>query len=126
MKKWIIWLGGALLGLALLILGRDGRALKRTENARDEDLQGRIGDNLQSAEKSSKKAQKQRENAKLAADKVKQVLEARSEQDPDMAHLLSDWKSRRVRERSDTGANVAKPGTRKRKRAKTARKTRSS
>jgi hypothetical protein len=32
-KKWILWLGGALLAVALAILGRDARTVRRLERA---------------------------------------------------------------------------------------------
>jgi hypothetical protein len=97
MKRWIIWLGGALLAVALAILGRDGRQLKRVESKRDEELASRTKSGMVKAEKLKKKADAHKASAKLAAEKTKAILEARDEKDPPMADLLSDWQSKRVR-----------------------------
>jgi hypothetical protein len=80
------------------MLGRDGRQLKRVEAQRDEALAADITDGLGKASKLKKKADKHKANAKLAAEKTKAILEARSEKDQPMDDLLSDWKSKRVRE----------------------------
>lgn len=98
MRKWIIGLGGLLLGLALLILGRDGRQLKKVEAQRDDELAKGIDVGITKANRLKKKADKHSTNAKLAADKTAAVLEARGEKDHDMDDLLSDWKSKRVRQ----------------------------
>ena len=51
MKKWIIGLGTFLLAVALAILGRDGRQLKRVEARRDEELASRTKAGQLKAEK---------------------------------------------------------------------------
>lgn len=98
MKKWLLALGGFLLVMGLAILGRDGRQLKRVEAKRDQELATRTKAGMAKAEKLKKKADTHNANAKLAAEKTKAILEARSETDPPMDDLLSDWKSKRVRQ----------------------------
>ena len=100
MKKWIIGLGALLLAVALAILGRDGRQLKRVEARRDHELASRTKSSQVKADKLNKKAEKHKAAAKDAADRTTAILEARSEQDPDMDDLLSAWQSRRVRKQS--------------------------
>jgi hypothetical protein len=97
-KRWIIGFGGLLLVAALAILGRDGRQLKRVEAKRDNELAGRTKAGMVKADKLKKVADKHKANAKLAAEKTEAILEARDEKDPPMADLLSDWKSKRVRQ----------------------------
>lgn len=101
MKKALIWLGGALLTLALILLGRDGRALKRVEQRRDEDLEGRKTVALGGAARMARKAEEHKRAARLAAEKTKTILETHDEKDPSMGDLLSAWESRRVRKRTD-------------------------
>lgn len=98
MKKWIIGLGGVLLIIALAILGRDGRELKRVEGERDLQIAERTKKGMIKAEKLKKKADGHKANAKLAAEKTQAILEARSEKDPDMDDLLSAFESERVRQ----------------------------
>lgn len=98
MKKWILGLGGFLLVVALAILGRDGRQLRRVEAKRDQEISSKTKAGIVKAEKLKKKADKHQANAKLAAEKTTAILEARSEKDPPMDDLLSDWKSKRVRQ----------------------------
>ena len=98
MKKWIIGLGGFLLVVALAILGRDGRQLKRVEAKRDYELAGKTKAGMVKAEKLNKKAEGHKAAAKAAAEKTAAILEARDEKDPDMGSLLTDWKSKRVRQ----------------------------
>lgn len=100
MKGWMIWIGGALLGMALFILGRDGRQLKRVESDRDQEIATRTKAGMVKAEKLKKSADKHSTNAKLAAARTREVLEARSEKDQDMDDLLSDFQSERVRQQS--------------------------
>lgn len=100
MKKWIIGIAGGLLVVALAILGRDARQLKRVEAKRDQALTDDILEGTAKAEKLNKKAEGHKAAAKAAAEKTQAILEARSEQDPDMDDLLSAWKSKRVRQQS--------------------------
>jgi len=96
--KWLIGLGGFLLLVALAILGRDGRQLKRVEHQRDNEIMTRTKKGMVNAEKLKKKADGHTANAKLAAEKTRAILEARSEADPDMDDLLSAFESERVRQ----------------------------
>lgn len=98
MKKWIIGLGGFLLVMALAILGRDGRQLKRLEAYRDKAMTDDILDGTAKAEKLNKKAEKHKAAAADAAARTTAILEARDEQDPDMGDMLSAWQSKRVRQ----------------------------
>ncbi|KPK74254.1 MAG: hypothetical protein AMJ84_00255 [Acidithiobacillales bacterium SM23_46] len=100
MKKWLIILGGALLAAALAILGRDSRALRRTEEQRDEILQTGIDENSAKARKLAAKAEKRKADAQAAVDETVRRLDALDEKDNDMGDLLSDWQSERVRQRS--------------------------
>ena len=100
MNKWFVGLGVAILGLALLILGRDGRALKKVEARRDEELAKDINDTLGKAKVLNAKAEKHKAAAKVAAVATQQRLEKISEKDPDMDDLLSAWTSERVRQQS--------------------------
>ena len=85
---------------ALIILGRDGRALKKVEGERDAELAKGIDMGLGKVKKFKKKADGHNANAKLAAAKTHEILEARSEKDPDMDDLLSAFESARVRQQS--------------------------
>lgn len=98
MKKWLIWLGGALLLLGVAILGRDGRALQRTEHNRDQLLATHIKKDQDKAEKLNKKAEKHKANAKLAAETTIATLEKVSAKDTSMDDLLSAFESERVRQ----------------------------
>ena len=100
MKRWIIGFGGLLLVVALAILGRDGRQLKRVEEERDQALADDIIDGTDKAEKLKKKADNHTANARLAAEKTQAILESRSETDPSMDDLLSAFQSERVRQQS--------------------------
>lgn len=95
MKKWIIGLGTFLLAVALAILGRDGRQLKRVEARRDEELASRTKAGQLKAEKLNKKAEAHKAAAAEAAARTEAILEERSEKDPDMGSLLSDWRVRK-------------------------------
>lgn len=86
--------------MALVILGRDGRALKKVETRRDEELAKDINDTLGKAKVLNAKAEKHKAAAKVAAVATQQRLEKISEKDPDMDDLLSAWKSERVRQQS--------------------------
>ncbi len=101
MKKALLALGGVLLALALAILGRDARALRRTENQRDELLATGANEHKKKAEQLTRKAEKQKAAAKDAAAATEARLEKLSEKDPDMDDLLSAWQSERVRQQSD-------------------------
>lgn len=98
MKKWIIGLGTVLLGMAIFILGRDGRALKKTEHDRDQLLGTKIKKEQDKAEALNKKAEKQKAGAKLAADATVAKLEKISAKDTPMDDLLSAFESERVRQ----------------------------
>ena len=87
-----------MLTLALVILGRDGRALRRTEDGRDQLLATRIKKDQDKAEKLNKKAERHKEGAKLAAETTLAKLEKLSETDNDMDDLLSAFESERVRQ----------------------------
>ena len=100
MRKWLVGLGGILLVMALSILGRDGRQLRRTEAKRDEAMTGDIAANLGKASALSKKAEKQKANAAAAIEATKVRLEKISAKDSDMDDLLSAWQSERVRQQS--------------------------
>lgn len=100
MKRWIYGLGGLLLAVALAILGRDGRQLRRTEAKRDELIASGANEHKKKAEALNQKAEKQKAAAKEAADATQAKLEKLSEKDPDMDDLLSAWKSERVRQQS--------------------------
>ena len=100
MKKWMIALGGALLALALTILGRDGRRAKAAEKQRDELLGTRIKADQDKAEKLNKKAEKHKAAADQAAAATIEKLEGLREKDHDMDDLLSAWQSERVRQQS--------------------------
>jgi hypothetical protein len=97
-KKAIIGLGVFLLGLAVMILGRDGRALKKTEHNRDQLLATHIKKDQDKAEKLNKKAEKHKAGAKLAADATLAKLETVSAKDTSMDDLLSAFESERVRQ----------------------------
>ena len=99
MKRWLIIAGGFLLAVALALLGRDGRALRKTEDDRDRLLATRIKADQDKAEKLNKKAEKHKANAQLAADETRKRLEAISGKDNDMDDLLSAFESERVRQR---------------------------
>jgi len=98
MKRWWIWLGGVLLAMALVILGRDGRVLRRTEHNRDQLLGTHIKKDQDKAEKLNKSAEKRKAGAKLAAEETRKRLEKNSEANHDMDDLLSAWESERVRQ----------------------------
>lgn len=100
MNKWFVGLGVSILGLALFILGRDGRALKKTESKRDDVLADDIVDTLGKAAALNKKAEKHKANAALAAEATQKRLEKLSEKDTNMDDLLSAWSSERVRQQS--------------------------
>ena len=99
-KNLITGLGVALLAAALSILGRDGRALKRVEAKRDNELAKDINDRLGIAKALNKKAEKHKADSKVAAEATKKRLEKISENDTDMDDLLSAWESERVRQQS--------------------------
>jgi len=101
LKKWTVGLGIFLLGLALAILGRDGRALKKVENQRDDMLATGIKSQQDKAEKLNKVVERRKAGAKLAAAATVARLERQSANDPDMDDLLSHWQSARVRQQSD-------------------------
>lgn len=98
MKKWLIVFGGFLLAMALVILGRDGRALRNTEADRDRRLATGIKKEQVKAEKLNKKAERHKEGAKLAAEETRKRLEANSEKRHDLDDLLSAFESERVRQ----------------------------
>ena len=98
-KKVLIGLGGALLAAALVLLGRDGRALRRTEESRDKLLATKIKADQDKAEKLNKKAEAHKAGAELAAAETRKRLEAVSAKDNDMDDLLSAFESERVRQR---------------------------
>ena len=100
MKKWLLGLGGLLLVVGLAILGRDGRALRRTEAQRDELIASGANEHKKKAEQLTRKAEKQKAAAKDAADATRARLEKLSEKDPDMDDLLSAFESERVRQQS--------------------------
>lgn len=102
MKKFVIAFGGALLGLALVILGREGRRVKKVEAQRDNLIATRIKKDQEKAEKLNKKAEKHREAADMAAATTIKKLETLREKDQDMEDLLSAWtsESERVRQQS--------------------------
>ena len=100
MKGWMIAFGIALLGLALGILGRDGRALKKVESQRDEELANDINDTLGKAKALTAKAEKHKAAAAVAAEATQKRLEKISEKDTDMDDLLSAFESERVRQQS--------------------------
>lgn len=99
MKRWLLAFGGVLLAAALVILGRDGRQLKRVEGQRDIEKAKRSKASLAKAEKLTKKAATHKAAARDAADLTTKILEARSEKDHDMDDLLSAWESKRVQQR---------------------------
>lgn len=94
----MIGLGAFLLGLALYILGRDGRALKKVEAQQDNMIAGGITKHQGKAEKLNKKAAKHDAGAKAAAAATLARLEKNSEIDNDMDDLLSAFESERVRQ----------------------------
>ncbi len=98
MKKAAIAIGVFLLGLAVMILGRDGRALKKVEGDRDMLMATRIKADQDKAEKLNKKAEKHKAGAKLAADATLAKLETVSAKDTSMDDLLSAFESERVRQ----------------------------
>lgn len=100
MKKWLLAFGGFLLVVGLAILGRDGRALRKTERQRDELLAKGANEHKKRAEDLSVKAEKQKAAAAEAAAATEARLEKLSEKDPDMDDLLSAWRSERVRQQS--------------------------
>ena len=99
MKKWLVAFGGLLLAAGLIMLGRDGRALRRTEEDRDRRLATGIKSEQDKAEKLNKKAERHKEGARLAAEETRRRLEARDASDNDMGDLLSAFESERVRQR---------------------------
>jgi hypothetical protein len=98
MKKWLIALGIFLLGLAIAILGRDGRALRKTEHDAAVLLGSKIKKEQLKAEHLNKKAEKQKAGAKLAAEATLAKLEKISVKDTPMDDLLSAFESERVRQ----------------------------
>lgn len=100
MKRWLLWAGGLLLAVGLAILGRDGRALKRTEAERDRLLADNTKASRVKAEKLNKKAERHKAGATLAAEETTKRLEANSEKREDLDDLLSAWESERVRQQS--------------------------
>ena len=101
MKRWILGLGGALLALAFWILGRDVRALRRTEAQRDELLATGANEHKKRAEKLNQKAERLKTQALKAAAQTESRLEDVGEKNPDMDNLLHHWESERVRQQSD-------------------------
>lgn len=99
-RKILIGLGAALLAAGLVILGRDGRALRRTEENRDRLLATKIKSDQDKAEKLNKKAERHKAGAAAAAEATRARLEARDASDNDMGDLLSAFESERVRQRS--------------------------
>lgn len=99
-KKALIAVGAFLLAVGLAILGRDGRALKRTERHRDELLATKVKADQDKAEKLNKKAEGHKAAAKAAAEATTARLEKLRETDTDMDDLLSAWESERVRQQS--------------------------
>jgi hypothetical protein len=99
MKRLMVAIGGGLLGLALLILGREGRKVKRVESQRDFLIATRIKSDQDKAERLNKQAEKHKQNADIAAAATIKKLEELREKDQDMDDLLSAWQSTRVRQR---------------------------
>ena len=99
-RKILVGLGAALLAAGLVILGRDGRALRRTETERDRLLATKVKADQDKAEKLNKKAERHKEGARLAAEATTKRLEANSEKREDLDDLLSAWQSERVRQQS--------------------------
>lgn len=100
MKRGLLWLGGILLGVALVILGRDGRQVRRLEQRRDEELASGSTDAMHRAELLKAKAEKRKADADRAAAKTIEKLEELRDKDQDMDDLLSAWESERVRQQS--------------------------
>jgi hypothetical protein len=101
MKKIMLAIGGFLLTLALVILGRDGRTVKKLEKRRDQELATGSKDALFRAEKLREQAEKRKADADTAAAKTIEKLETLREKDHDMDDLLSAWQSERVRQQQD-------------------------
>ena len=100
MKKILIGVGAFLLGVALYMLGRDGRRARDAEHRADVLMGTRIKKHQDKAEKLNRKAQGHREAAAAAALATQAKLEKISENDSDMDDLLSAWQSERVRQQS--------------------------
>lgn len=100
MKRWLLWFGGALLAVALVILGRDGRQLRRLEQRRTAELAQGSKDAMFRAEKLKAQAEKRKADADRAAAKTIEKLEELNGKDQDMDDLLSAWQSERLRQRS--------------------------
>lgn len=99
MKKWILWLGGALLAVALAILGRDARTVRRLEKRAQDELATGTTEAMLRAQELKEKAAQHQAAASQAAAKTVEKLEALSEKNQDMDDLLSGWQSERVRQR---------------------------
>ena len=101
MKKWILWLGGALLAVALAILGRDARTVRRLEQRAQDELATGSTEAMVRAERLKEQAAQHQAAASQAAAKTVERLEELSGKDQDMGDLLSHWQSVRVRQQSD-------------------------
>ena len=97
LKQAAVWLGAVLLGVALFLLGRDGRALRKTEHRLATEHAKGSAKNLDRAAKLAAKAKTQRQAAAKARAATEDKLEAISAKDPDMDDLMSAWQSLRVR-----------------------------
>lgn len=100
MKRWLLALGGILLAMGLAILGRDVRALRRTEAQRDELLAIGANEHKKRAEQLNQKAERLKTQALEAAAQTEARLEEIGEKNPDMDNLLHHWESERVRQQS--------------------------
>lgn len=99
-KRILIGVGAFLLGVALYLLGRDGRRAGAAEHQADALMATHIKKHQNKAEKLNRKAQGHREAAAVAAQATQARLEKISANDTDMDDLLSAWQSERVRQQS--------------------------
>ena len=91
-------LGAALLAMGLHMLGRDGRAARRSEKREQEYLADASEKSLKLAVKEEAKAKAAKSRARETAKLTKDVIKKRGQNDPDMDKLLSAYRSpKRVR-----------------------------
>lgn len=100
MKRWLLAAGGALLAVALWILGRDARQLRRTEEYRDKLLATGANEHKKQAQILAEKAERLKTQAHNSAAFTEARLEKIGEKNPDIDELLHHWESERVRQQS--------------------------
>ncbi|MGI9293425.1 MAG: hypothetical protein ACR2PS_05530 [Pseudomonadales bacterium] len=98
LRNFGIALAGILVAVGLSMLGRDGRAAKRAEQREQEYLADASDTSLKKAFKEEARAKAAKQRARETAKRTKEILDKRSENDPDMAKLLAAYnRPKRVR-----------------------------